>query len=73
MQDIEPGKGRLIIECFGAAWSAYWGAMGSRTLAELVRMADADYIANGLTDGRVKAREAAYLMRIVKAVKESMQ
>lgn len=25
--DMGQGKGKLLIECFGLAWSCYWGAM----------------------------------------------
>ena len=34
MEDIEPRKGRINIECYGKAWASYWGGMGDRTIAE---------------------------------------
>jgi len=27
-EDIEPGKGRVIIECYGKSWTSYWSAIG---------------------------------------------
>lgn len=29
-------RGKIIIECYGKLWSAYWGAMGDRTLSQFV-------------------------------------
>lgn len=34
LEDIEPRKGRINIECYGKAWASYWGGMGDRTIAE---------------------------------------
>lgn len=75
LQDFGKERGQLIIECFGCAWSAYWGAMGERTLAEFVSTCSTEYIANKLWDcnqRRTKDRYA-YLNRIVKAVQEALQ
>jgi hypothetical protein len=69
MQDIGPRQGRLIVECFGQAWSAYWGGMGDRTLREFLISCNASYIANKLTPPyRLKKSDEAYLMRVVEAV-----
>lgn len=43
-----PGKGKLVIECFGQAWASYWGAMGERTLQEFVLSSDNDYLLSKL-------------------------
>lgn len=28
LEDFHPGAGRIVIECYGKAWSAYWSHMG---------------------------------------------
>lgn len=49
LEDFGPGKGKLTIDCYGKAWTAYWGAMGSETIAEFINTADVDYLASKLT------------------------
>jgi hypothetical protein len=73
-QDISPGQGRLIVECFGQAWSTYWGAMDDRTVKDFVRSCDTDYIANRLWPERQRRtkHEYAYLTRITEAVKAAV-
>ncbi len=75
LQDLEPGKGRMIVECWCTSWAAYWGAMGSDTVREFVLDCDADYIANRMhpQDRRPLKRDAIYLLRIIKAVQEAMR
>ena len=47
LEDIEPGRGKVVIECYGQAWSGYWGSMGEDTsVADFLRQCDTDYIAN---------------------------
>lgn len=49
LEDFGAGKGKLTIDCYGKAWTAYWGAMGSETIAEFINTADVDYLANKLS------------------------
>jgi len=74
LQDIEQGKGRIVIECYGVAWSAFWGAMGQSDLRGFVSSCDPIYLANCLSrDGRERSKKAAaYLLRIVVAVKQAL-
>lgn len=45
LDDLGPGQGRIIIECFGKAWTSYWGGMGEdRTIAVFFCDCDNDYI-----------------------------
>ena len=44
LEDIEPRKGKIIIECYGESWSAYWGGMGSHSLSEFFRISSNQYI-----------------------------
>lgn len=73
LQDIGPGAGRLIVECYGEAWSAYWGGMGDATLSEFVRDCGPDYITDKLVRPRMLKRDEAYLQRIVDAVQLALR
>lgn len=73
LQDVAPGHGRLIVECCGEAWAAYWGGMGNETLAEFVSSCGTDYITGKLTRDRMLKRDVAYLERIVVAVQEALR
>lgn len=68
-RDIGPGQGSILVECYGQAWSAYWGGMGPRTVRQFVASCDDDYIVDRMQSGQ-KATKAqrAYLSRIIKAV-----
>ena len=75
LQDTQPGAGRLIIECYGRAWSAYWGAIGRETIAGFVAgcSRDPEYIVRALCSGtRSSKHDDAYLLRIVKAVQAAL-
>ena len=72
-QDFEPGKGRMVMECYGQAWAAYWGAMSGQTIREFVRTSGADYIANKLARQKQTKAEGVYLRRLVDAIKESLK
>jgi len=75
LQDVGPGCGRLVVECFGSAWSGYWGAMGDRTLLEFLVDCHPGYIAGKMhpTDRKLKKSEAAYMGRIVEAVHSALR
>lgn len=49
--DIAPRQGKITIECWGKSWSAYWGGMGARTLAEFFTSVSPDYAAGCLERG----------------------
>lgn len=44
LEDYEPGRGRIIIECAGESWSSWWGAMSGRTVAQFFCDCSDDYI-----------------------------
>lgn len=46
MEDYEPGKGKITVECYGQSWSAYWGGMSGRTVGEFFCSCDEGYISN---------------------------
>lgn len=76
VDDIEPGKGVLVVVVFGAAWSCYWGAMGGRDLMDFLGGVDAGYVANNLissrrqwiTNRKQEDREMEYLVRVAEVV-----
>lgn len=76
LQDFGGGQGRIVLECWGAAWSAYWGAMGTdTTLRRFVTGTTVDYLVNRLLPTHMRTqrkRDAAYLKRVVEAVREAM-
>ena len=75
VQDTSPGAGRIIIECFGEAWAAYWPAMGSRSVAEFFIQCDNYYLLNNLKRAgvRVNRRKDDYLLRVIVAVRDALR
>lgn len=73
LQDIGPGQGRITIECYGQAWSTYWGAMGDRTVGQFFHQGDDDYMVHKLQSGHLTKRAYAYLLKIVQAVQEALR
>lgn len=73
LQDMG-GSGRLIIECFGSAWSGYWGAIGGCTLKEFLSGCHPEYLAGKMypTDRRLPKHEKAYLLRIMEDVHSAL-
>ena len=37
-------RGKIVVSCWGESWTAYWGAMGDRTVAEFFCSCDEHYI-----------------------------
>lgn len=71
LQDVGPGAGRLLVECYGEAWATYWGGMGQRTIREfLSTCSGVDYVVNCLLSPRKNRSKATevYLSKIVAAV-----
>jgi len=82
LNDVDPGRGQLILECFGCAWSAWWGAMGDGyDLRRFLLSVSVGYVTNCLirgrrqfaTNQRALAREEAYLAMIVGALREELR
>ncbi len=74
-RDEGPARGGILVECYGKAWAAFWGGMGSKTVREFVAMVGPDYLTSKLwrdEDKRTKKAEA-YLMRISSAIIQSLQ
>lgn len=55
LEDFGPGQGRITIECFGDAWSYYWGHMGpGHDLSSFFRKAETDYLGSKLHQGEFR-------------------
>lgn len=57
-EDIGPRQGKIVIECYGKSWSAYWGGMGEQTVAEFFASCSPDYIAGKMTDEHADITDA---------------
>jgi hypothetical protein len=71
--DSGPSAGSVTITCYGSAWTAYFGAMGGRTIREFFADADTGYLTTklGITPQLKQGkRHDAYLGRIIDAIKE---
>lgn len=44
-EDLGPNQGKILIECYGQSWSAYWGGMGCKSVAQFFCSCSADYLA----------------------------
>lgn len=45
-------QGKLTVECYGTAWSCYWGAMGCDRVEEFIDSANVDYITEKLSNAQ---------------------
>jgi len=48
VENYEPGKGKIIIECYGESWANYWGAMSGMTIQKFFCSAHVGYLAEKL-------------------------
>lgn len=70
--NVEEGKGYVTITCYGTAWCAYFGGMGTRTIQAFVKQTGPDYLCNKLTDysfQKLTKRHEKWLEKVVVAVK----
>lgn len=42
--NYEPGKGKIVIECYGKCWTHYWGGMSGKLLQEFFIGGDNEYL-----------------------------
>lgn len=73
--DVAPGKGHVTIVCYGAAWTAYFGAMDGRTIRKFFAEAGVDYLVTklGITEWLKSSRKHEnYVTRIVSAIKAAL-
>jgi hypothetical protein len=47
---MNESAGKIIIECYGKSWSAFWGAMGNRSIEEFFVSCDNPYLIKNLSN-----------------------
>jgi len=72
LENIEPGKGRILIECYGKSWTSYWGAMSGMRVEDFFIRCENSYITDRL-DHKAKGHKLKYLTKIVEAAKEAIK
>lgn len=76
--DYELGSGRIMFDCYGMAWSCYWGAMADRTMAQFFEQASTGYLVGKLfcyernMSKKSRVHEEKYLTRIVDSIKQAL-
>jgi hypothetical protein len=53
LEDLGPNQGKMIVECYGRSWSAYWGSMGG-TLVQFLKSVSTDYVARKMFHGQTE-------------------
>lgn len=70
--DYANGSGRIVVQCYGEAWTAWWGAMGAHAgnVQAFIAAVEADYLANSLVGTRrnFTQGEHMYLERIAQVI-----
>jgi hypothetical protein len=75
-RNFEPGKGSVVLTCWGSAWTCYFGGMMGQTIQQFFAGCGADYLVNklGCTQHlKQSKRNDAYLARIIKAVQATLK
>lgn len=70
------GSGQIIVECYGAAWSHWFGAIGNRSLRKFISEVDKHYLSGKLVCTTIrsdKKRERDYVMHIADAIIDAMK
>ncbi|GIU22107.1 hypothetical protein [Shewanella sp. MBTL60-007] len=49
LENYAPGKGKIIIECYGESWSSYWGAMSGDSIEQFFIRINHHYAATNLS------------------------
>ncbi len=51
--NYEPGKGKVVIECYSQSWACYWGGMSGKSIEEFLVSSENDYLLDKLINGSV--------------------
>ena len=72
VENYNPGEGKILIECYGDSWSAFWGGMGSKSLEEFFISCDTSYLSKKLCsdlpstvvdEGKLKPQAQEYVTK----------
>jgi len=72
LEDLEEGKGRIIIECWGSVWCKFWGGMGKLNIKDFFLQANNEYLTEKLAP-TLRGNKRKYLIRIIETVKEALK
>lgn len=74
------GSGRIVVECYGRAWSAYFGAIGDRSMHHFLAGCHPSYLSGKLAshdDALIAKRHQKhsedYRMRVSEAVLDALR
>lgn len=70
------GSGQIIVECYGAAWSHWFGAIGNCSLHKFISEVDKHYLSDKLVCTTIrsdKKRERDYVLHIAASIIEAMK
>jgi hypothetical protein len=65
LEDMPIWRGKVIIECYGKSWSAYWGNMGS-TLMQFFCACNPGYITGKLTEAPARVYDPEGMANMLK-------
>lgn len=66
LEDYEPRKGKITINCYDKSWNSFWGGMGDRTIAEFFVSCDNHYLAKNLSGVSSTVDDYEELSRLIK-------
>lgn len=66
LHDTAPRQGRVIIECYGESWSAFWGGMGDRKVADFFTSCDNHYLAKKLSSISSEIEDKSSFSEVIK-------
>lgn len=70
-EDLEPGKGRITVSCWGKSWTSYWGGMGEKNkIADFFCSCNPQYIIGNFTTEMDSTRYSGDVL--VERVKKSI-
>lgn len=52
----ESNRGKVIIECYGQSWTAYWGNMSKLSVSQFIQGTDDEYLIGCLAPGLCRTR-----------------
>lgn len=79
--DFNPGRGQITVTCYGQAWTAYFGGMGSdRTIRQFVAECSPEYLAGKLIPTKRQWLKITglhnmerWLAKIVRAIQDELK
>jgi len=70
--DFCTGNGQVVLSSYGRAWSAYFNAIGDKTIKQFFLEASAEYLTGKLARMNSNKAETVNLRRLVETAKETI-